>query len=184
MEFLLSFGLFKTYIHGKLRLGPLYHEIGSGRPIAEFPRIDPQFRQGLTAHVCEADNVRDLYILHVPTFHHTYTHILGTMHASFLGFTILRWSLSGETLDRRNPSSTIKGFQHYRTSASEKHRIFNNFSKICETKNHTHACDNTYTICRPLAVRDKICNVISCRRVETAIRRIQIFLIDKQYNHV
>jgi hypothetical protein len=34
-----------------------------------------------------------------------------------------------------NPSSTIKWFQHYRTSVSEKHVIFNNFSKICETKN-------------------------------------------------
>jgi hypothetical protein len=34
MDLLVSFGLFRTYIHGKQRLGPLYHEIGSGRPIA------------------------------------------------------------------------------------------------------------------------------------------------------
>jgi hypothetical protein len=34
MELLLYFGLFTTYIHGKQRLGPLYHEIGAGRPVA------------------------------------------------------------------------------------------------------------------------------------------------------
>jgi hypothetical protein len=34
MDLLLSFGLFRIYIHGKQRLGLLYHEIGSGRPIA------------------------------------------------------------------------------------------------------------------------------------------------------
>jgi hypothetical protein len=45
--------LFRTYIHGKQRLGPLYHEIGSSGPVArEFPRIDPGFQQVLTAHAC------------------------------------------------------------------------------------------------------------------------------------
>jgi hypothetical protein len=34
MDLLLYFGLFRTYIHGKQRLGPLYHEIGSDRPVA------------------------------------------------------------------------------------------------------------------------------------------------------
>jgi hypothetical protein len=34
MDLLVSFGLFRIYIHGKLRLDPLYHEIGSGRPVA------------------------------------------------------------------------------------------------------------------------------------------------------
>jgi hypothetical protein len=36
--------------------------------------------------------------LHVPTFHHTYTHILGT-HAGFLGFDAPVVFI-GETLDR------------------------------------------------------------------------------------
>jgi hypothetical protein len=34
MDLFLYFGLFRTYIHGKLKLGPLYHEIGSGRPVS------------------------------------------------------------------------------------------------------------------------------------------------------
>jgi hypothetical protein len=34
MELLLSFGLFRIYIHGKQKLAPLYHEIGSRRPVA------------------------------------------------------------------------------------------------------------------------------------------------------
>jgi hypothetical protein len=34
MDLLLYFGLFRTYIHGKQRLGPLYHEIGSDGPVA------------------------------------------------------------------------------------------------------------------------------------------------------
>jgi hypothetical protein len=34
MDLLLYFGLFRTYIHGKQRLGPLYHEIGFRRPVA------------------------------------------------------------------------------------------------------------------------------------------------------
>jgi hypothetical protein len=78
MELLLYFGLFRTYIHGKQRLGPLYHEIGSGRPIAGVPRTDPRFHQVLTAHVSEEGHARDLYVLHVPSLGHTYTHMLGT----------------------------------------------------------------------------------------------------------
>jgi hypothetical protein len=65
-------------------------------------------------HVYEEGHVRDLYILHVPTFHHTYTHMLGT-HASFLGFTMLRWSLSGETLDRGGPEIYPYSFLCMRT---------------------------------------------------------------------
>jgi hypothetical protein len=34
-------------------------------------------------HVCEEGHARDLYILHVPTFHHTYTHMLGTHACKF-----------------------------------------------------------------------------------------------------
>jgi hypothetical protein len=34
MDLLVSFGLFRIYIHGKQRLGLLYHEIGSGRSVA------------------------------------------------------------------------------------------------------------------------------------------------------
>jgi hypothetical protein len=34
MDLYLYFGLFRTYKHGKQRLGPLYLEIGSDRPIA------------------------------------------------------------------------------------------------------------------------------------------------------
>jgi hypothetical protein len=34
MDILLYFGLLRTYIYGKQRLGPLYHEIGSGRSAA------------------------------------------------------------------------------------------------------------------------------------------------------
>jgi hypothetical protein len=59
-------------------------------------------------HICEEGHARDLR-LHVPTFHHTYTHMLGT-HASFLGFTMLRWSLSGETLDQGVRRSTPIAF--------------------------------------------------------------------------
>jgi hypothetical protein len=34
MDFLLCFGFFRTYVHRKQRLDPLYHEIGSGGPVA------------------------------------------------------------------------------------------------------------------------------------------------------
>jgi hypothetical protein len=34
----------------------------------------------LTAHVSEEGHARDLYVLHVPTLGHTYTHMLG-IHA-------------------------------------------------------------------------------------------------------
>jgi hypothetical protein len=60
MDLLLSFGLFWTYINGKQRLGPVYHEIGSGRPVAGFPLTDLGFQQVLTAHVCEEGHARDL----------------------------------------------------------------------------------------------------------------------------
>jgi hypothetical protein len=33
MDLLVSFGLFRIYKHGKQRLGPLYREIGFGRPV-------------------------------------------------------------------------------------------------------------------------------------------------------
>src|SRR5215216_2934481 len=39
------------------------------------------------------------YTWHLPTLHHCHTHILGE-HASFHVIPRLRWSSSGETLDR------------------------------------------------------------------------------------
>jgi hypothetical protein len=44
---------------------------------------DPEFHQVLTAHVCEEGHARDLYIFHVPTLGHTYTHMLGTHACKF-----------------------------------------------------------------------------------------------------
>src|SRR5664279_4658311 len=49
------------------------------------------------------------YICHLPTFHHTYTHMVGP-HASFPVIPTLRWSFSGETLDRRPRRSTPIAF--------------------------------------------------------------------------
>jgi hypothetical protein len=37
----------------------------------------------LIAHVYEEGHARDLYILHVPTLGHTYTHMLGTHACKF-----------------------------------------------------------------------------------------------------
>src|ERR1043165_6643984 len=39
---------------------------------------------------------------HLPTLHHTSTHMLGT-HASFRVIPTLRWSFTSETLDRGDP---------------------------------------------------------------------------------
>jgi hypothetical protein len=75
MNLLLYFGLFRTCIHGKQRLGPLYHE---------FPRTDPGYHQVLTPHVSGEGHARDLHVLHVPTLGHTYTHMLGTHACMFL----------------------------------------------------------------------------------------------------
>jgi hypothetical protein len=51
-------------------------------------------------HVCEEGHAWDLYILHVPTFHHTYTHMLGTYAFKFFWDSMLWWSLSDKTLHR------------------------------------------------------------------------------------
>jgi hypothetical protein len=100
MDIFLSFGLFSTYIHGKQRLGPLYHEIGFGRPVAGVSTYRSRISASVNNPCISVKKAMPGTIrLHVPTFHHTYTDILGT-HASFLGFTMLWWSLSGETLNR------------------------------------------------------------------------------------
>jgi hypothetical protein len=52
----------------------------------------------LTAHICEEGHARDLYILHVPTLGHTYTHMLGTQACKFS-----RYSDAPVFFIRRNP---------------------------------------------------------------------------------
>jgi hypothetical protein len=45
--------LSRTYIHGKQRLGPLYHEIGSDRPaaVAISRRTSPTVARGALEHI-------------------------------------------------------------------------------------------------------------------------------------
>jgi hypothetical protein len=79
MDVFLSFGLFRTCVHGKQRLDPLYHEIGSGRSVAGVS----SYKSGILPSVnspCMSmkSAMPGTFILHVPTFHHTYTHMLGT----------------------------------------------------------------------------------------------------------
>jgi hypothetical protein len=100
------FGLFRTYVYGKQILGPLYHEIGSGRPVARVSTYRSRILPSINSPCMSVKNVMPgTFILHVPTFHHTYTHMLGT-HASFPVIPTLRWSLSGETLYRGVQRST------------------------------------------------------------------------------
>jgi hypothetical protein len=76
------------------------------------------------------------FILHVPTFHHIYTHMLGT-HVSFLGISTLRWSLSGEILD--DPGRVGQGFDTNALRRRINIESLNNFSKMCEILN-SHTC--------------------------------------------
>jgi hypothetical protein len=100
MDLLLSFGLFRIYINGKQMLGPLYHEIGSGRPVAGPSTYRSRILESVNSPCMSVKKAMPrTFRLHVPTCHHTCTHMLGT-HASFLRLMMLRWSLSGETLDR------------------------------------------------------------------------------------
>jgi hypothetical protein len=95
------FWFFRTYVHGKQRLGPLYHEIGSGRPIAGVSTYRSRMLPSVNGPCMSVKKAMPgTFILNEPTFHHTYPHMLGT-HASFPGIPMLRWSLSDETLDRR-----------------------------------------------------------------------------------
>jgi hypothetical protein len=78
----------------------------------------------LTTHISKEGNARDLYVLHVPTLGHTYTHMLGT-HACMFPMV----DDAPVVFIRRNPSSGDSGvrgagFRHYRTPASERHGIF------------------------------------------------------------
>jgi hypothetical protein len=107
MDHFISFGLFRIYVHEKQRLGPFYHEIGSGRPVAGVSL----YRSRISASVnspcmCVTKTMPGTIILHVPTFYHSYTHILGT-NASFLGIQVLQWSLSGEILTGGRRSTPI-----------------------------------------------------------------------------
>jgi hypothetical protein len=84
----------------------------------------------LTAHVSEEGHARDLYVLHIPTLGHTYTHMLGTHACMFptvddapVGF-IRRNPSSGDLGVRRAGFRYWAGFRHYHTPASEKHGIF------------------------------------------------------------
>jgi hypothetical protein len=84
IDILLHFGLFRTYIHEKQRLGALYHEIGSDRPVAGVYT----YRSWISASVNNSwwfkrPVAQDLYIFHVPTLGHTYTHMLGTHACKF-----------------------------------------------------------------------------------------------------
>jgi hypothetical protein len=61
----------KVWAHFTIKYPPV-------EPQREFPHTDPGFHQVLTAHVSEEGHGRGLYVLHVPTLGHTYTHMLGT----------------------------------------------------------------------------------------------------------
>jgi hypothetical protein len=81
-------------------LGPLYDEIGSDGPVARVSTYRSRILPSVNSPCMSVKNVMpETFRWHVPTFHHTYTHMLGT-HASIPGIPTLRWSLSGETLDR------------------------------------------------------------------------------------
>jgi hypothetical protein len=106
IDFLLYFDLFRTYVHGKQRLGPLNHEIGSGRPVAGVSTYRSRILPSVNSPCMSVNKAMPgTFRLHVPTFHHTYTHLLAT-HASFPGISMLRWSLSSETLDQGVRRST------------------------------------------------------------------------------
>jgi hypothetical protein len=99
MDFLLYFGLFRTYIHGNQRFGSLYHEICSGIPVAGVSTYRSRILPSVKSPCVYEEG--HTWVLHIActNLHHTYTHMLGT-HASFLGIPTLRWSLSSETLHR------------------------------------------------------------------------------------
>jgi hypothetical protein len=110
MDVLLYFGLFRTYVHEKQMLGPLYHEIGSGSSVAGVSTYRSRILPSVNSPCMFVKKAMPgTFRLHVPTFHHTYTHMLET-HASFPGIPTLRWSLSGETLDRGIRRSTPISF--------------------------------------------------------------------------
>jgi hypothetical protein len=89
MNFLLSFGFFRIYVHGKQRLSPLYHEVGSGRLIAGVFTYRFMISASVNSpYMCVKKAMPGTFILHVSTFYHTYTHMLGT-NASFLGILTL-----------------------------------------------------------------------------------------------
>jgi hypothetical protein len=94
--FLFSFGLFRPYIHGKQRLGPLYHEIGSGRPVAVVSMYRSRIYQVLIAHVCEVGHAQDLYIAFTNLPSHLYIYVRDTCKFS-------RDSVAPMVFIRRNP---------------------------------------------------------------------------------
>jgi hypothetical protein len=99
MDLLLFLFRIYIYIYVKKRLDPLYHEIGYGRPVAGVSTYRSRISASVNSPCFSVKKpMPGTFRLHVPTLHNTYTHMLGT-HASFIGFTMLRWSLSGETLN-------------------------------------------------------------------------------------
>ena len=106
------FGLFRTYVHGKQRLGLLYHKIGCGWPVPGVFHI--QIQNFTKCLPISAKSVKPGTCKVSPTLHQTCTHMLGT-HASFPAIPMLRWSVCGETLDRGPRRSTpiafsVRGF--------------------------------------------------------------------------
>jgi hypothetical protein len=183
MDLLLSFGLFRTYIHGKQRLGPLYREIGSSRPVVGVST----YRFWISASVNTPCMWRrpcpeHIYIAWTNLLSYIYTYVRDTC------MQVSRDSDATVVFIRRNPSSGDPGARGRistlpHSGVGKAWHLWTTSPKYVRHKIHTHACDNTYTICWPLAMRDEI-NVISCGRVETAIRRVWICQIDKKYNHV
>jgi hypothetical protein len=84
MDLLLYLGLFRTYIHGKQRLGPLYHGIGSGRPVVRVSTyrswISPSVNNPcLWRRPCPGPT----YIAYTNIGSHLYTYVRDTCMQSF-----------------------------------------------------------------------------------------------------
>jgi hypothetical protein len=78
------FWFFRTYVHEKQRLDPLYHEIGSSRPVAGVSTYKSRILPSVNSPCMFLKKAMPgTFILHVPTFHHTYTHMLGTQACKF-----------------------------------------------------------------------------------------------------
>src|SRR6266480_1733073 len=86
-------------------MGPLYHEIGADRPAAGVStRTDSGIQHVFVARVSKEGYARNIYIACTKLTSHIYTYDRDP--CSFLGIPTLRWSLSGETLDRGGRRST------------------------------------------------------------------------------
>ncbi len=98
MDLATCLGSFRTYVHGEECLGPLCNILGPGCPAAGVSTYRSRISPSVNA--CPGRGVTPgAYAWHLPTLHHSHTHMLGA-HASFHVISTLRWSSSGETLDR------------------------------------------------------------------------------------